>query len=142
MFMNATVEEIPEGFFEGLSAVKYISQLFEYATFNVPPRSGMFKGLINATAGAEMFYGTNLTEIPSGIFEGLGEQSASLDMSKAFFGCKSLTHVPADVFDAIATKVTTLKDCFRTCENLKTVADGFANESPEYRQSLLWVHFA
>lgn len=127
MFMNATVEEIPEGFFEGLSAVKYISQLFEYATFNVPPRSGMFKGLINATAGAEMFYGTNLTEIPSGIFEGLGEQSASLDMSKAFFGCKSLTHVPADVFDAIATKVTTLKDCFRTCENLKTVADGFAN---------------
>ena len=127
MFMNATVEEIPEGFFEGLGAVKYLSQLFENATFNVPPRAGMLKGLVNATSASEMFYGTNITEIPAGLFDGFGENSASIDMSKVFFRCEGLTSVPSDVFDVVAPKVTTLNACFQNCVNLKTVADGFAN---------------
>ncbi len=127
MFMEATIEEIPDGFFEGLDGVKYTNQVFENAVFNVPPRAGMLKGLVNATSASEMFYGTNITEIPAGLFDGFGENSTAIDMSKAFFRCEGLTTVPANVFDAVATKITTLNACFQNCVNLKTVADGFAN---------------
>lgn len=127
MFMAATIEDIPDGFFEGLNGVKYIDQLFANAVFNTPLHAGILKGLVNATAAASMFYGTNITEIPAGLFEGFGEKSTSIDMSKAFFRCEGLTTIPADVFDAVATKITTLNACFQNCVNLRTVADGFAN---------------
>ena len=127
MFQNAIIEDFPEGFFEGLDEVKFISQLFESATFLKPLKNGILKGLVNATAAEKMFYRADITEIPEGLFDGFGVNSTSVNLEYTFFGCNGLVSVPARMFDPIADKVKSIKQCFQNCTNLKSIPEGFGN---------------
>lgn len=127
MFQNAIIEDFPEGFFEGLDEVKFISQLFESATFLKPLKNGILKGLVNATAAEKMFYRADITEIPEGLFDGFGANSTSVNLEYTFFGCNGLVSVPARMFDPIADKVKSIKQCFQNCTNLKSIPEGFGN---------------
>lgn len=127
MFQNAIIEDFPEGFFEGLDEVKFISQLFESATFLKPLKNGILKGLVNATAAEKMFYRADITEIPEGLFDGFGSNSTSVNLEYTFFGCNGLVSVPARMFDPIADKVKSIKQCFQNCTNLKSIPEGFGN---------------
>lgn len=128
MFQNATIDDFPVGFFEGLDGVKGgIGELFEAATFTKGLKAGMLTGLVNATSADRMFYGTGITEIPSGLFEGFAVNATAVDMSKVFFNCNKLTAIPADVFDPVASKATKFIDTFRLCTSLKAIPEGFCN---------------
>ena len=128
MFQNATIDDFPVGFFEGLDGVKAgISELFESATFTKGLKPGMLKGLVNATSADRMFYRVMVDELPSGLFEGFGENASTIDMSSVFFGCEKLTSIPADIFDPVAGKVNKFVSTFRLCTSLKSVPEGFCN---------------
>ena len=128
MFQNATIDDFPVGFFEGLDGVKAgISELFESATFTKGLKPGMLKGLVNATSADRMFYRVMVDELPSGLFEGFGENASTIDMSSVFFGCEKLTSIPADIFDSVAGKVNKFVSTFRLCTSLKSVPEGFCN---------------
>lgn len=127
MFQNATIDDFPVGFFEGLGGAKVIMELFESATFTKGLKPGMLKGLVNATSADRMFYRTMVEELPSGLFEGFGENATTIDMSRVFFGCEKLTSIPADIFDPVADKATKFADTFRLCTSLKSVPEGFCN---------------
>lgn len=127
MFMGADVEEIPDGFFEGLTGIKFITQLFQEASFKQPLKSGIFKGLDNATAAYQMFYRSDISELPSGLFEGFGAKSAGVAFDQTFFGCEKITSIPADLFDAVASNATTFKNCFSKCINITSLPEGLGN---------------
>lgn len=127
MFQNATIDDFPVGFFEGLDGAKVVMELFESATFTKGLKPGMLKGLVNATSADRMFYRVMVEELPSGLFEGFAENSATVDMSKVFFGCEKLTSIPADIFDPVADKATKFADTFRQCTSLKSIPEGFCN---------------
>lgn len=127
MFMGADVEEIPDGFFEGLTGIKYITQLFQEASFKQPLKSGIFKGLDNATAAYQMFYRSDISELPSGLFEGFGAKSTGVAFDQTFFGCEKITSIPADLFDSVASNATTFKNCFSKCINITSIPEGLGN---------------
>lgn len=127
MFQNAIIEDFPEGFFEGLDGVTSLSELFENAVFMKPLKGGIFKGLKKAYSLSQTFYGTNVTELPEDLFEGLGTDATKIEMSKTFFGCNQLASVPAGLFDPVAAKLTTINACFQKCAGLKSIPDGFGN---------------
>lgn len=127
MFQNSIIEDFPEGFFEGLDAVTSLSELFENAVFMKPLKGGIFKGLKKAYSLSQTFYGTNVTELPEDLFEGLGTDATKIEMSKTFFGCKQLVSLPAGLFDPVATKLTTINACFQKCTGIKSIPEGFGN---------------
>lgn len=127
MFQNSIIEDFPEGFFEGLDAVTSLSELFENAVFMKPLKGGIFKGLKKAYSLSQTFYGTNVTELPEDLFEGLGTDATKVEMSKTFFGCKQLVSLPAGLFDPVATKLTTINACFQKCTGIKSIPEGFGN---------------
>ena len=127
MFQNSIIEDFPEGFFEGLDGVTSLSSLFENAVFMKPLKGGIFKGLKKAYSLSQTFYGTNVTELPEDLFEGLGTDATKIEMSKTFFGCKQLVSLPAGLFDPVATKLTTINACFQKCTGIKSIPDGFGN---------------
>ena len=127
MFQNAIIEDFPEGFFEGLDGVTYLSSVFESAVFVKPLKGGIFKGLNNAKSLSQTFYGINVTELPEDLFEGLGADATKIEMSKTFFGCKQLVSVPAGLFAPVSTKLTSLNACFQNCTVLKSIPEGFGN---------------
>lgn len=127
MFQNSIIEDFPEGFFEGLDGVTSLSELFTNAVFMKPLKGGMFKGLKKANSLLQTFYGTNVTELPEDLFDGLGTDATRVEMSKTFFGCKQLASLPAGLFDPVATKLTTINACFQKCTGLKSIPEGFGN---------------
>ena len=127
MFQGADVEEIPDGFFEGLEKVGFTSEVFKEARFKQPLKSGVFKGLSNATSASNMFYRSDISEIPSGLFEGFGSNSASVALDNTFFGCEKLTSIPADIFDPVASNLTSTKNCFQNCINITSIPEGLGN---------------
>ena len=127
MFQNSIIEDFPEGFFEGLDGVTSLSSLFENAVFMKPLKGGIFKGLKKAYSLSQTFYGTNVTELPEDLFEGLGTDATKIEMSKTFFGCKQLVSLPAGLFDPVATKLTTINACFQKCTGIKSIPEGFGN---------------
>lgn len=130
IFQNAVIEEFPDGFFEGLDGSSYISELFSGATFNAPLKAGMFKGLANATSMQKIFFNSNITEVPSGLLEGVAEATAAnktLVLTGLFQSCDSLTTIPADLFEPVAGKVNNLSNCFQGCAALKAVPEGLGN---------------
>lgn len=127
MFMAADVEDIPEGFFEGLTGVKYITQLFQEANFIKPLKSGVFKGLDNATAAFQMFYRSNISELPSGLFEGFGAKSAGVAFNQTFFDCP-ISSIPADLFDSAASNATSFNQCFAKCTKLTSIPEGLGSK--------------
>lgn len=127
MFQNSIIEDFPEGFFEGLDGVTSLSELFENAVFMKPLKGGIFKGLKKASSLLKTFYGTNVTELPEDLFEGLGTDATKIEMSNTFFGCKQLESLPAGLFDPVATKLTTINACFQKCTGIKSIPEGFGN---------------
>lgn len=127
MFQNSIIEDFPEGFFEGLDGVTSLSSLFDGAVFMKPLKGGIFKGLKKANSLLQTFYGTNVTELPEDLFDGLGTDATKVEMSKTFFGCNQLASLPAGLFDPVATKLTTINACFQKCTGLKSIPEGFGN---------------
>lgn len=127
MFQNAIIEDFPEGFFEGLDGVTSLYSVFESAVFMKPLKGGIFKGMAKANTLNNVFYRTNVTELPENLFEGMGANATSISLSSAFFGCEELASVPAGLFDPIKTKVTNISNCFKNCAGLKSIPEGFGN---------------
>lgn len=130
MFIEAEIDEIPEGFFEGLSKVTTLSNVFESTKFNKPLKGGMFRGLAKVATLSKAFYNAKITEIPSGLFLGLGTEltsNSNINCTQCFFGCSELTSIPADLFDPISPYVNNFSGCFQGCTGLVSIPDGFAN---------------
>jgi len=88
--------------------------------------TGFITSAPNVTNGSQLFFGTDLTALPSDLFDNLAALQAGNSM---FQNCTSLMTIPAGVFDSL-TALADISIMFAGCTSLTALPDNLFANSP------------